>query len=88
MESEGYDVRRKRTSNLFEGLCVKHQEERAITPAVEDHRDDHASQTICTTGANGRQWIATKWRVDAIPLGNAPRGQFGSPAAPRCAQVL
>jgi hypothetical protein len=45
---KGYDVRRERACNFFKGLSVKHQEERAITLAVEDDGDDHA-QTIRTT---------------------------------------
>jgi hypothetical protein len=56
MKSEGYDMRRKRTSSLFKGLCVKHQEERAITLAVEDDGDDHAFQTIRTTGSNEQRF--------------------------------
>src|SRR5437016_4649091 len=48
MQAKGYDVRRKRASNLFEALCVKHQQERAAALAVEDHGDDHAFKTIGT----------------------------------------
>src|SRR5208283_3866852 len=48
MEAKGYDVRRKRASNLFKALCVKHQQERAAALAVEDHGDDHAFKTIRT----------------------------------------
>ena len=46
VEAKGYDVRRKRASNLFKALCVKHQQERATALAVEDHGDDHAFKTI------------------------------------------
>ena len=48
MEAKGYDVRRKRASNLVKALCVKHQQERAAALAVEDHGDNHAFKTIRT----------------------------------------
>jgi hypothetical protein len=51
MEAKWYDVRRKRTSNLFKALCVKHQQKGSAAPAVEDHGEDHAFKMIRITGS-------------------------------------
>jgi hypothetical protein len=48
VEAKGYDVRCDRASNLFEGLCIKYQQERAATLTVEGHGDDHAFKSIRT----------------------------------------